>query len=154
MTSSDNVDEKSGHRRHRRSATVAAVAIGSGYRYAVFNLQILKNRVSMPLLRSTISNEIKRARASAELEFCSNELLIRSILAHRFLLIFFSLLSFYSLFVCTRAAAALIKFNEPTSWLIEGPLLLLICAMRLLVSYRSVRAQQRELSRRKLEINT
>lgn len=153
MTSRDDLDEKSG-RRHRRSATVAAVSIGSGYRYASKNLQILKKRVSMPLLRSIISNEIKRTRASAELDICSDELLLRSIRAHRFLLIFFSLLSIYSLLVCVRAAAALIKFDVPTAWLIEGPLLLLICAMRLLVSYRSVCAQQRELSRRKLEITT
>lgn len=138
-------NEETPSEKSRRSARLAgAAAVITGSRYIAFNLRFLAERLSMPLLRKNVKMLYQNAKNPQQpsLAALTVEELSRSIVAHRFLQFFFSLIFIYSLLVATRGVAAFVKFDVVTLSLFAGPLLLFIAAAQVAISTISLRAQR------------
>lgn len=141
-------------KKSRRSARVAgAAAVISGGRYIAWNLRFLKERFSMPLLQKNIKRLYENAKNPQQPALCSLTVaqLSRSIICHRFLQIAFTLICVYSLIVTARGVAAIIRFDVLTQWLLAGPMLIVIAAVQIAISTKSISAQRAERAARSIK---
>ena len=113
---------------------------------------ILLHRSSFPLMRQVISSEKRGIQTASQLQLYTAEVLARSVMIHSYLIVVMLPLMAWSFLVTVKGFAAYIRFEELTTWIFYGPVLLIFTGSRIFLSVVSRTAQSKEILRRNREL--
>lgn len=142
----DAADSNSKKSAFKKAA--GALSVVTGFRYAKRNLQITKNRASMPLARQIVKDELAWQKTMVDPEQIRTELLKKTVFWQQWLFLFSLLTSIWGMLMLAKGWYWLDQTGLFTSTLLPGLAIIILSASRALTSYFVIRNCNKEIDSR------